>query len=220
MSRLHLPPVLFKPKMHETLVCGADVNTKPLSDLADVRSGHPFRGAIQADPEGDVRVVQMRDVTEGEPLDWDQVTRTRLPARAKPDWLEDDDILLVARGHRLFSVHLGEVPEKTVPGPQFIRIRVKTEADRVRPAFLAWQLNRRTIQDYITSMVTGTHLPVITVAAASGIPVAIPSVAEQVRIIELERQVREQIRCYEALIKNRVELMDAVAYAIRSAEDN
>ena len=47
-----------------------------LSDLAHIRAGHPFRGALEAVAEGSVTVAQMKDILPGGGVDWSSAVRT------------------------------------------------------------------------------------------------------------------------------------------------
>ena len=42
-----------------------------LSELADVRSGYTFRGALEHDPSGDVRVLQIKDLRQNAAIEPD-----------------------------------------------------------------------------------------------------------------------------------------------------
>ena len=55
--------------------------TIPLSRIADIRPGFPFRGRIEEDAAGDALVVQIRDVSRESGPDWPMLTRTRLSGR-------------------------------------------------------------------------------------------------------------------------------------------
>lgn len=191
-----------------------------LSEVALILPGHPFRGAIRSYPDGDTRVVQMGDLTESGGIDWEGVVATKLKAgRRRPDWIRPDDILFVARGNRFFAVHLAEVPYQALPATQFIHIRLSPQSQgQVLPGFLAWQINRTPAQAFLASAATGTHIPVITKSALANLPIALPGLADQAHIVTLEQQIREETRCYEALIRNRRELMDALAYELHDSQ--
>ena len=41
----------------------------PLQELAEVLTGYPFRSKVESAPDGDLRVIQGKDVEEGRVLD-------------------------------------------------------------------------------------------------------------------------------------------------------
>ena len=69
-----------------------------LSDIADICSGHPFRGSIEPDINGDVHVVQVRNTKATGEIVQDEVITTTLTSKKQPDWLKTGDILFVAKG--------------------------------------------------------------------------------------------------------------------------
>ena len=54
---------------------------------------HRFLENVDEVPDGDVRVIQMKDVSPEWGVDWSGVMRTRLAGRKQPDWIVDGDIL-------------------------------------------------------------------------------------------------------------------------------
>src|ERR1700754_2673341 len=115
-------------------------NDAVLNEIADVRLGHPFRGAVPEVLGGSARVVQMRDVSRGGLRDCDALLRTELGGRKDPDWLLDQDVIFVAKGSNAYAAAVERAPERTVCSQHMYVVRVK-EPDNVLPLFLAWQLN-------------------------------------------------------------------------------
>jgi len=74
-----------------------------LSEITEIRSGHPFRGSIVPNQDGDVHVVQVRDTrTTGEIIP-DKIIQTQLTGKKQPDWLLPGDVLFVAKGARHYA---------------------------------------------------------------------------------------------------------------------
>lgn len=185
-------------------------NIKILGNLATIKLGHPFRGAVEHDPQGATAVIQVKNVTESLDVDWDQLARTDLKGRREPDWLQTGDILFAARGHRNTAVHLGRIPIPTVCAPHFFHIRVK-DAASLRPDYLAWYINQAPAQHYLASAAEGTMVRSIRRAVLEALPIPLPPVARQATIVELETRIRQEQQLLQRQLENSRAMMTAIA---------
>jgi hypothetical protein len=182
----------------------------PLSTLASVRQGHPFRGAIRAVAEGDVQVIQLKDLAVDALRPDVPLLRTVLRARKTPDWVRDQDILIAGRGNHPLAMLLRDPPPATLCSPHLYVLRVD-HPQQVLPAFLAWQLNQPPAQQYLRRQSAGSRQQSIRRSVLDQLPVQVPPVAKQHRILALARRVRDEQDCLEALIRNRQQQLAAVA---------
>jgi hypothetical protein len=173
-----------------------------LGDVAEVRLGHPFRGAIPAVAKGSVRVVQIRDLRPDGIKNESDLLRTELAGRKAPDWLAEGDILLAARGTNPSATYLVNPPPRTVCSPHFYVIRVK-QPNRLLPAFLAWQLNQSPAQRYLRQSAEGSLQLSIRRGVLEQVPIQIPPLDRQHAVIALARSAEAERTALEALIKNR-----------------
>lgn len=178
------------------------VNDAVLSEVADVRLGHPFRGAVPEVEGADVRVVQIRDLSRGGLKDCDALLRTELRGRKEPDWLRGEDVLFVAKGWNAFAAPMQGVPERTVCSQHMYVVRVK-EPGTVLPAFLAWQLNQPPVQRYLRQSAEGSHQLSIRRAVLDATRIRIPPIEQQRFVVEVERLARAEREALQKLIKNR-----------------
>lgn len=169
--------------------------TARLGDIASIRQGHPFRGAIVACADGPVRVIQLKNVTAAGVQDADDLLRTRLSHRKTPDWVKDGDVLLAARGSHPAAALLCSPPESTVCSPHLYVIRLKDPAT-VMPAFLAWQLNQPGAQDYLRGQSAGSRQQSVRKASVLDLPIQVPPIVHQHRIVTIARTAMiERSRC-------------------------
>ncbi len=169
--------------------------TSRLGDIASIRQGHPFRGAIVACADGPVRVIQLKNVTAAGVQDADDLLRTRLSHRKTPDWVKDGDVLLAARGSHPAAALLCSPPESTVCSPHLYVIRLKDPAT-VMPAFLAWQLNQPGAQDYLRGQSAGSRQQSVRKASVLDLPIQVPPLVHQHRIVTIARTAMiERSRC-------------------------
>lgn len=183
-----------------------------LKDVVDIRAGHPFRGSVPAIEDGDVGVIQMRDISLDGSVAWSDLVRTAIVSMRLPDWVQDGDILFAARGTHNYALALINVPDRTLCSQHFFVMRCR-RAD-VLPAYLAWHINRAPSQRYLASNAEGSAQLGIRRAVLEAMPIAMPPLAEQAAIVHLAIAARQERQCYEALMHNREKQLDAMADAL------
>lgn len=193
-----------------------DALQNPLGVLAEFRVGYPFRGAIALVAGGSVPVVQMKDVSAMGAMDWGAVVRTELTGRREPDWLVSGDVLFVARGNHYYAAALEAVPNRSVCGPHLYHLRLK-HGSAVLPEFLAWQINQPPIQRLLRQAAEGTNQLSIRRAELEALPISVPSLAVQEKIVRLaEAAARERV-LLDQLILNRERQLNALAFSLADA---
>ncbi|MFI8718143.1 restriction endonuclease subunit S [Stenotrophomonas sp. NPDC077464] len=173
-----------------------------LGDIASIRQGHPFRGAITPAADGPVRVIQLKNVTATGMQGADELLRTHLSHRKTPDWVKDGDVLLAARGSHPMAALLCSPAERTVCSPHLYVIRLK-DPSSVMPAFLAWQLNQRRAQDYLQGQSAGSRQQSVRKASVEALTVQVPSLLRQMRIVTIARTAQLELRHCEQLMAAR-----------------
>ena len=175
-----------------------------LGDIASIRQGHPFRGAITACADGTVRVIQLRNVGANSMNDVDDLMRTRLSNRKAPDWVKDGDVLLSARGIHPVAALLTDPPENTVCSPHLYVIRLVDGVD-LMPAFLSWQLNQAPAQEYLRRQSAGSRQQSLRKASAKDVPIHVPPLLQQRRIVAISRKAMLERNHCERLMAARCE---------------
>ena len=188
-----------------------------LGDVAAIAAGYPLRGAVDELTSGDVAIVQMRNVDADSGVNWSEVQRIALPSKRPPAFLAVGDIIFTTRGTRNFALALDTVEGQAVCSPHFFVIRV-LDANRIAPAFLAWQINQRAAQEYFQREATGSHILNIRREVIENLPVAIPPVATQHIIVALADAARSERASLTKLIENRNQQLEAIALGLATPE--
>jgi Type I restriction modification DNA specificity domain len=176
-----------------------------LKNLATLMAGHPLRGSIENAPDGDIAVVQMKDVNPEGRINLAQLYRVVLTGRKNPDYLCEGDILFVGRGYRIFSVLVERDLDHTVAGPHFFIIRVKAGKALVRPDYLTWYLNHKQAQRYFSQHVAGTALPHINRSTLEDLPIVVPPLEVQARIVKAHYcHLKEKALLEKLIVKKRL----------------
>lgn len=178
-----------------------------LSAHAEITAGHPFRSRIPATPGSGVVVVQMKD-TSDQGVDWAHATETSA-VTASPAWLRDGDILLAARGNQNYAVLVADAPKKALAGPHWYVIRCKD--NKLLPAFLAWQLNSKPVQERLRLEAAGTHTRNLRRESLAKLAIAVPPLEEQQRIVAFAEAARRERELCERLMATTERLNEGLA---------
>lgn len=181
-----------------------------LGAVVDIRVGHPFRGAIPEIPDGDVRVIQLKDLSRNGLKDCDTLLTTTIDGRKEPEWVRDQDLVFVARGWSIYAAMIVQPPPRTVCSPHLYLMRVK-RPDWLLPGFLAWQLQQAPAQRYLRQAAEGTLQVSIRRPELEKLQVRVPPVAQQQIVLRLQQLATSERSAYEALIKNREVELAAIA---------
>ncbi len=184
-----------------------------LSEIAEVRAGHAFRGAITPSQDAESHVIQIRDVDQQRGIDWEGLERCTLAARREPDWLRAGDIVFQARGRRNLAVRLAELPyNKVVCTQHFFVIRVHDE--RFSPDFIEWQMNQALAQRHFELNTPNLNTRHITLVTLNSTPIVFADQATQQQLHQLATLARKEQILFETLMKTRQQQMAAVATQI------
>lgn len=193
-----------------------DASIVSVAEMASLQAGYPFRGAIEESRDGDVLVVQMKDVDPAAGVDWSGAIRTSLGGRKHPDWLRAGDLLFVAKGARFYAVCVDEPPVPAVCAPAFFHLRVKAPA-ALEPAFLAWQINQPPFQRQLQQAAEGSGQLSIRRPVLEALTLQVPSMQRQRGIVALADLARRERRALNQLIRNREQQLHALAEGLSRA---
>ena len=190
-----------------------------LGDIADIRSGHPFRGSIEPDINGDVHVVQVRNTKATGEIVQDEVITTTLTSKKQPDWLKAGDILFVAKGAKHYSALVEDLPKQTVCSPHFFLVQIKPAfKDLVTPEFICWQLNQLPAQRYFQTTAEGSLYLSIRRQTLEYAPITMLPIEKQTQLTAMHRCGIKEQKVLQQLIENRQQQLDAIAHKALTAQ--
>jgi hypothetical protein len=195
----------------KTSIYDANHDTR-LGDIADIRSGHPFRGSIEPDINGDVHVVQVRDTNATGEIIMDEVITTTLTSKKQPDWLKSGDILFVAKGAKHYSALVEDLPKQTVCSPHFFLVRIKPALKAlVTPEFICWQLNQLPAQRYFQTTAEGSLYLSVRRQTLEYVPITMLPIEKQRQLTAMHRCAVKERKVLQQLIDNRQQQLEAIA---------
>lgn len=183
--------------------------TKNLASVADVKTGFPLRKAAKEDRLGNAILVQMKDVDPLDGVDWNEAIRISTEGKRNPDWLRENDVLFVGRGSRFFAVHIKKVKEHSVASPHFYVLRNK-KAEKTLPEFLTWYLNSQAAQRFFAATREGSSLPYISRKTLDMLPIQLPDIETQKRIVNAYECWRKQKQLLEELTETKDAYINAL----------
>lgn len=179
-----------------------------VENIADISTGYLFRSKVQADPEGRLHVIQMKDVGDDGRIDWDGLVRVDLGPMRDSVLVRPRDILIGAKGSSHTAVLVDRDRPDVIASSHFFILRVR--ADGVLPEYLAWYLNQRPARQEIAQVSVGTWMRHITKKDIAGLPVPVPDLETQRRIVYVDTLARRQRQLVDAIQVKREALMNAV----------
>ncbi len=186
-----------------------------LSEIAEIRSGHPFRGAIKEFENGNGYVIQTRNQSAEGNIEWQDLIKTDVSGRKEPEWLRAGEIIFAARGIRnlaslITNAGLKELDLPVVCSPHYFHIRVHEQTE-VLPDFIVWQLNQKPIQRYFHQSAEGSLQVSIRRTVLENTPIIVPPMAKQQMVVELTNKAKQEQAIYQKLIKLRQSELDTIA---------
>ena len=151
-----------------------------LGQLADVQMGYPFRSRLEHDPQGNVAVIQMKDIDDANLLRAGGAVRVALPGGKGRHLLRAGDLLFRSRGRRNGAVLVSDGIGPAVLAAPMLLIR----PHGVLPEYLCWFLNAPATQTGLAAVAEGTSVQMISAEALKDLDVPLPPVAQQRGIAE------------------------------------
>ena len=175
----------------------------PLAQLAQVCVGYTYRGSLKQSVEGDLAVIQMKDVNPEALAKPERLARIHLPQLLPRYRLQRGDLIFRARGLcNQAWVFDSEMPAICIAPLLFIHLHDTTQ---VLPAYLQWFINLGQTQARLASMARGVAIKMIGVQALSRLEIPVPQVASQQRIVELYQLLQQSQELEGKLAQKRKE---------------
>ena len=192
---------------------------KPLHKLANIRSGHTFRGSIIASPSGNVRVVQIKDIKACNALNGKTLPLIKWPAVKTPKALQAGDIVMPARGERynaaIYKQEAGE-NEPVIATNQLFILHSRTNS--VTNEYLCWYLNQALSQHYFKTHRSGTSIPMLNKVSLAALPVQLPALEIQHEIVAMNAIWQQEKQLTKKLLDNREQMLNGIFQQLLKSE--
>jgi len=189
---------------------------KRLRHIAEIQAGHQFRGRVEADPDGNMPVIQMKDIDADRRLNAAGLTRIKLDRAPENCLATARDVLFLSRGNRLTATPVPTAAEGALVSGLFFILRPKLEL--IRPSFLAWYINQPSFQVQVQACVRGTGVAILAKSDLQDLWVLVPPVEKQERIVMLDDLFAKERKQFADLAEKRSQLLHALC--IQDSDDS
>jgi restriction endonuclease S subunit len=177
-----------------------------LKAISSVQMGHSFRSRLEQDFNGNVSVIQMKDLTNDNRLDDRNLALVEMKDLKERHRVKRNDLVFRSRGQTNTVALIDKEVNQAVVAAPLLRVRVKSQ--KILPEYLCWFINQPVSQVFLQSQATGSAMRMIGKQVLEELEVKIPSIERQHRIIELSQLSTEEQRLMTLLSTKRKQLVD------------
>jgi len=184
-----------------------NTSTAKLGQLAEIAMGYAFRSRLEAVPDGNLAVIQMKDLTSDNRLDPTDLTRIEHASVKPRQLMQTGDIIFRSRGQTHTVVLVDQNPGLAIIAAPLLRIRPRQS---ILPAYLTWFINLPPTQAWLASRAEGTALRMISKQSLAELPITVPPIGLQQAIVELANLAAKEQQLIERLACKRKQYIDKV----------
>lgn len=185
---------------------------KRIAEIASVSSGYHFRGGVNHVADGRYTVIQAKDVDDSFHFDRERLVRVNLEADPERYLVRQGDVVFLSRGLRPWALSIAEpIGDTVVPSSFYI---LRADQQRVRPEYLAWFLNHPKTQATLGDIAKGSNIPFISMREFGELPLQIPEIKTQDKIVALDRLSQREQSLLRKLSKLRADLIEGICFDI------
>ncbi len=160
-----------------------------LKNIAKIRLGYTFRERIEVIPNGNLAVIQQKDLSDFNPV---KIDGSKIPLS---HLLEKGEVLLSNRG--IFRSILFDKSEKTIVSNAFFVITLIDES--ILPEYLSLYLNSNLGQKEMMSKREITTIPALTISHIEQLKIPIVSLEKQKKLIEFAKLQKAEYNIIQRL---------------------
>ncbi len=151
-----------------------------LGYIAKVTSGVTFRSRIDQFEDGNVTVIQMKDLGSDNIVHADSAICAYLDKVKESQTIRENDIIFRSRGQTNTAVFVNKNIENAVLAAPLLRVRI--DESKILPEYLFWYLNQPEAQTYFATQARGSQVRMIGKSDLDNMQILLPSLEKQ-RII-------------------------------------
>ncbi len=175
--------------------------------VESITTGFQFRGRVEPDPNGNVAVLQVKDLKDGGTVRPADLVTVRIDKDFEQYMVRPGDVLFLSRGHRLSAVVVGDLPRNIIVPNYFYILRPKPV---VVPEYLAWFINSAKAQAQLRLVQTGSHMPIVAKSEFSQLEIDLPPLDVQQLIVGVDGLARQEQLLLTELLATKKQLIDQI----------
>lgn len=179
-----------------------------LKNIASVQMGHSFRSRLEPEPNGQVSVIQMKDLTDDNQLDNQALVHIEMSNLKDHHKVNQNDLAFRSRGLTNTAAIISTKIGTAVIAAPLLRIRVND--DSVLPEYLCWHINQPTSQAELQSKASGTSVKMIGKPTLEELEITLPSIETQKQIVALDQLSANEYRLIQEISEKKRKLMEGI----------
>ena len=189
---------------------------RELGEIAQVSSGYPFRGKVISDPDGELVVLQAKELSELASLpperlaEFVPILAVRVPSEDSHEkhMLQGDDVLVQVRGTQFKAVVFpGSYPAIAAQGVAILR-----PGGSILANYLCWALNHPKTTEGLRAVAGGSNIPFLSMRALTGFRVPVPPLDVQLKVVAADEIRRSHQAAARRLLDLNERIVDAVTW--------
>jgi len=177
--------------------------------------GFSFRSRLQSMDSGAVAVIQMKDLTDENTVNCNNLTFINIDKFNKNHYVKKGDLIFRSRSLSSTSAILLKDPGLVVVSAPLLKIRVTDPA--VMPEYLNWFISQLPAQIFLASHARGTTQKMIGKETLEMLEIHVPPMEKQKAIVALATLAEEEQRIMKQLAIKRKQYISATL--IREAQE-
>ncbi|WP_438752176.1 restriction endonuclease subunit S [Pararhizobium sp. O133] len=175
-----------------------------LADICNVSSGFTARSRLD-EVESGVPVLQTRDVADAPRIDASSLMRTVIEGAVDRYLVGRGDVVFRSKGERSVAAYLGD--DFVVPAVAVLPVMILRVKAEVLPEFLVWSINQPESQRHFDGDARSGTIRAVPKASIESLPISLPDLDTQKRIVEVDRLTRKEAELSAQLISLRQRLV-------------
>lgn len=190
-----------------------------LAELCDIQSGYTARSKLEPLPDDGVPALQLRDVATDGTAPGPSFQRYDLGELADRYFVKGGDVVFRSRGAPSTAAAIDDALTEPVLVVSPLVI-LRPDTNYLLPAYLAWAINQPNAQRRLGAEAQGTSLRMIPMKVLERLEIAVPDLATQQRIVELNALARQEVHLLRELATHRERLSSLILGEAAMAADH
>jgi len=179
-----------------------------LKNIANIQLGYSFRTKILKEKNWNVRVIQMKDLTDEFIVDTSNLDKTEIQDLKNHYKMLKNDIIFKTRGLDTTACILDEEVKNAILAAPLIKIRI--ESKNILPEYVLWYINQTPAQAFLNSRAKGTFQKMITKQVLEELEIEIPTIEKQQKIVKISQLAKKELSLLNQLAKKKDEYISAI----------
>jgi restriction endonuclease S subunit len=177
-----------------------------IKDIGAIQIGYLFRDKIQPDMNGVFQIIQIKDIADPDNFTASRFSKINMDRDPERYLVKKGDVLFLSRGQRNIATAINVTLENTIVPSYFFILKIHNE--QISPEYIAWYINQPFAQKYLQSNARrGTHMPMVGRSEFEEMPIDIPPLEIQHKIVGLNKLRKQESRIIKELEEKRTQLI-------------